>query len=82
MRVENGSDVQIERLPSNEGQKTDLDVDHKEPAEKLEENVPAKTKSTNSTQDAPSNGEKASKSIPIESNTTITSNTPDIQNEP
>jgi len=81
MRVENGSDVQMERLSLNGGQKTDLDVGDQKPAEKLEENVPVKTKSTNSTQDAPSNGEKTSKSTPIETNTTKISITPDIPNE-
>ena len=42
MRVENGSDVQMERLSLNGGQKTDLDVGDQKPAEKLEENVPVK----------------------------------------
>ena len=43
MKVENGSDGQVEQLTLNESQKVDLDVDPKKGAEKVEENVPAKT---------------------------------------
>ncbi len=81
VKVENGSDGQVEQLTLNESQKVDLDVDPKKGTEKVEENVPAKTKSTYTIQDAPSNGEKSTKSISIETNTILAPNAPDTPKE-